>query len=61
MAHLSPQDLADRESVPVQTVYRWNYLGTGPPYFRVGKHVRYREVDVEAWEAESIVDPHLAS
>jgi hypothetical protein len=50
--HLSPADLADREGVPLASVYEWNYRGTGPRYFRVGRHVRYRLADVERWERE---------
>lgn len=50
--HLSPDDLAEREGVPVATVYQWNRLGTGPRYMRIGKHARYRLADVIAWEDE---------
>jgi predicted DNA-binding transcriptional regulator AlpA len=45
-------DLAAREGVPLATVYDWNYKGTGPRYFRAGRHVRYRLTDVERWERE---------
>jgi predicted DNA-binding transcriptional regulator AlpA len=48
--HLSPQDLAAREGVPLGTVYTWNYLRTGPRYIRIGRSIRYRLTDVEAWE-----------
>ncbi|MDP9459341.1 MAG: helix-turn-helix domain-containing protein [Actinomycetota bacterium] len=48
--HLSPEDLARREQVPLRTVYRWNSDGTGPPRLKIGRHVRYRLSDVEAWE-----------
>lgn len=46
---LSPQDLAEWLGVPVRTVYRWNHERSGPQAIRVGKHVRYRRDDVEAW------------
>ena len=46
---LSPAELAEMCQVPVGTVYRWNYLGTGPRPIRVGKHCRYRQRDVDAW------------
>lgn len=46
---LSPQELADYLGVPVRTVYTWQHKGTSPNYIRVGKHVRYRREDVEAW------------
>lgn len=48
--HLSVKDLAEREGVPVQTVYTWNSRGTGPRYMSLGKHVRYRMADVITWE-----------
>jgi predicted DNA-binding transcriptional regulator AlpA len=54
--HLSVQDLAHREDVPVQTIYTWNRDGTGPRYFRAGRHARYRLVDVLAWEESRLVD-----
>jgi excisionase family DNA binding protein len=46
---LSVDDLAAMLLVPVATVYRWNYLGTGPRLVKVGRHVRYRIDDVEKW------------
>ncbi len=55
-ALLSPQQLADYVGVPVATVYRWRYEGTGPRGIKVGKHVRYRRQDVEAW-LETRTDP----
>ena len=35
--------------IPVPTIYRWRYRGDGPPGFRVGRHLRFRWSDVEAW------------
>ena len=49
---LSPTDLAGYLDVPRSTVYEWNYRRTGPPTIRIGKHVRYREADVEQWLRE---------
>lgn len=48
--HLTIKDLAEREGVPVATVYQWNAKGTSPRYLRIGRHVRYRLADVIAWE-----------
>ncbi len=45
----SPEQLAEYLGVPVKTVYRWREHGEGPRGFRVGRHVRYRARDVEAW------------
>lgn len=46
---LSPAELADYLGVPVQTIYQWRYRGEGPPGYRVGRHVRYRWSDIQAW------------
>lgn len=35
--------------VPVQTLYTWRTKGMGPRGMRVGKHLRYRWSDVDAW------------
>lgn len=35
--------------VPVKTLYRWRHHGTGPPAIRVGKHLRYRQRDLEKY------------
>lgn len=43
------EDVAAFLGVPVQTVYRWRKYGGGPRGYRVGKHVRFRWSEVEAW------------
>ncbi|MGI8867656.1 MAG: helix-turn-helix transcriptional regulator [Mycobacteriales bacterium] len=45
----TPEEVADYIGVPLATLYGWNSRGTGPRYFRVGRHCRYRWSDVEAW------------
>jgi excisionase family DNA binding protein len=55
-------DLLDAEAlakfcgVPIKTVYEWNTKGTGPRRVRVGRHVRYRRQDVEAWLDQRYAD-----
>lgn len=58
---LSPQDLSNRYQVPLQTIYKWNAEGTGPAYFRVGRHVRYELTEVRRWERSNAVDHRRAS
>jgi hypothetical protein len=43
------QDVAAYLSVPLGTLYQWRYLGTGPTAYRVGRHLRYEPVAVQAW------------
>lgn len=58
--HLSPQELADREGVPISTIYGWRTKGAGPRGMSIGRHVRYRLSDIEAWE-ESLIHPKGAA
>jgi len=46
---MTVEDLAGYLGVPKATLYRWNSRGTGPKRLVVGRHVRYRSVDVERW------------
>jgi excisionase family DNA binding protein len=46
---LSLRELAEYLGVPASTVYFWRNQRTGPPGFRVGKQLRYRASEVDAW------------
>jgi excisionase family DNA binding protein len=46
---MTPQEVADFLAMPVLTLQTWRAKRTGPRVYRVGRHVRYRREDVEAW------------
>ena len=46
---LSPEQLAEFVGVPLGTVYQWHARGGGPLRIRVGRHIRYRQSDVDRW------------
>jgi excisionase family DNA binding protein len=46
---LTPDNVADLLGVPIETLYQWRRKGTGPPAFRVGKHLRYEPAEVRRW------------
>ena len=46
---ISPEALGELVDVPVATIYKWRTTGKGPRGLRVGKHLRYRMSDVDAW------------
>ncbi|MFD7052008.1 helix-turn-helix domain-containing protein [Streptomyces mirabilis] len=47
--YLNPDDIAEIFDVPKETVYQWRRKRTGPPGFRIGKHIRYDPADVRAY------------
>lgn len=61
-AHLTTAQLSVRLSVPEETLRYWRKTGRGPKYLRGQSKgdkatILYRVADVEAWEAEHLVDP----
>jgi excisionase family DNA binding protein len=48
-ALMSAQELAEYLGVPVATIYRWRYRHEGPRALKIGRHLRYRTIDIERW------------
>jgi excisionase family DNA binding protein len=46
---LRPDEVAALLDVPLRTIYRWRSRHDGPRGYRIGRHVRYRVDDIEAW------------
>jgi predicted DNA-binding transcriptional regulator AlpA len=46
------EDVSAYLGVPIKTLYRWRYLGTGPKAGRVGRRVKYDPDDVLQWFRE---------
>jgi len=53
---LSVQDLAAYLDVPVATIYAWRYRRQGPAGFKAGRHLRYRQTDIDRWISERVQD-----
>ena len=43
------QDVAELLKISPRTIEEWRQTHHGPPWRRVGKHVRYVEAEVVAW------------
>lgn len=56
-ALLTPDDVAAFLGVPPLTLQAWRSRRTGPRSYRVGKHVRYRREEVEAWLEQQAAVP----
>jgi predicted DNA-binding transcriptional regulator AlpA len=54
---LSPAALGEMFGLPTATIYSWRHRGIGPRAHRLGRHLRYRLADVEAWLAEQADPP----
>ena len=46
---MTPGELSDYLGIPVASLRKWRVRGDGPTGIRVGKHLRYRRADVDAW------------
>lgn len=46
---MTVEEVAAYLGVPKATTYSWASRGLGPRRYRVGKYVRYRMADVDAW------------
>lgn len=46
---LTITEVAALLGVPVATVRWWLHNETGPDYFKIGRHVKFRASDVERW------------
>ncbi|WP_419705325.1 helix-turn-helix domain-containing protein [Promicromonospora sp. NFX87] len=50
---LTPQEVADMLRIPVRSLYVQRSAGRPtPPGVKIGRHLRYRLADVEAWVEE---------
>ena len=48
---VSERQLADLLQIPMATLRFWRWAGRGPRFRRLGRSVRYRAEDLEAWIA----------
>ena len=53
---ISPEELAVYLGVPKATIYKWRYEGIGPKAYRIGRHLRYRAADVEAFIEANVAE-----
>lgn len=58
---LSPAELSELLGLPTATLANWRSAGKGPPYLRLGRHVRYVQAEVDHWVAGQIRRPQIRS
>lgn len=57
---LTLPEVAEQLGVPLGTIYAWRTRSLGPRGIRVGKYVRIRQADLDAW-LDSQADPVTAA
>lgn len=55
--YLTPVDLEKAGIAARTTLAIWRCRGVGPPYLKLGRHIRYRRVDVDAWLQSCVRQP----
>lgn len=61
---LTPDELAAKLHTKPAQLAQWRYRGLGPKFIKLGKAVRYRISDVDAWltaQTRTQTGPELAS
>ena len=54
---LTPGQAAEQLNSPVSTLSRWRSERRERPYVTVGRLVRYRQIDIDQWITDNIVNP----
>lgn len=49
LEYLSPKEVAERFNIPETSLSKWRSLKIGPPYRKLGKHIRYKPAEVKDW------------
>jgi excisionase family DNA binding protein len=57
---LSAQDVAEYLGVPIPTLYQWRVRGIAPRAVKVGRHLRFRRSDLDAW-VDRHTDEHVGA
>ena len=54
--YVTPDEASIFINMPLKTLAFWREKGDGPPFSRVGRHVRYHIDDLRAWMRERRVE-----
>jgi len=46
---LDTDEVAEYLGIPSNSLKMWRYRRTGPPWLKLGRHVRYRLTAIERW------------
>jgi len=49
---LTTDEVAALLKIPKATLYKWISMGTAPPFYKLGRHNRFKRSEVMAWMDE---------
>lgn len=52
MRWLTPSQVSEKTGFAEKTLANWRSMNVGPPWRKIGRLVRYDEVEVERWMRE---------
>lgn len=58
---LGPEFVSQYLGVPVATIYQWRTKGTGPRAIKIGRHLRFRQEDLDAWIERQADQPRVGA
>ena len=59
--YMSSSIAAEYLGVSIKSLEKWRLLREGPPYVKLGRAVRYRQIDLDAYMAERLVKPFASN
>lgn len=57
----TPAQVAEYLQIPIRTLHQWRYMNVGPRAAKVGRHLRYRKSDLDAYLARQADRPQGAA
>ena len=56
-AVLTERQVAAEYNIPIKSLQQYRYRGNGPRFLKLGRSVRYRRRDIQAWFEKNEVKP----
>jgi excisionase family DNA binding protein len=53
----SSKEVCEYLGISLNTLRYWQYMGTGPRSYRMGRHRKYKPADVRAWAERRVEEP----
>ena len=55
--YITEEEVSEKTGLAVQTLRNWRHMRRGLPYVKIGRSIRYGEMEVEAYMKEHTIRP----